>query len=116
MAASTTIQGLQKAAILMVLLGEETASYIFRNLSEGDVQRLTQRIAELQEITPETALAVLEEYSRLALTQGHLADGGPEYARKLLIKAFGEENAQRLLDEVSRANEISAEQLESLHK
>jgi len=109
-------QGLQKAAILMVLLGEEAASHIYRHLSEGEVQRLTQRIAELDRVSPESAMAVLEEYHRLALTQGYLAEGGPEYAQKLLVKAFGADGARALLDQVSRAVEMSAIQLENLQK
>jgi len=106
--------GLQKAAILMVLLGEESASRIYRNLPEGDVERLTRRIAELEHFKPETAMAVLEEYYQLSLTQGYLSEGGPDYAQKLLVKAFGEAGAQRLLDQASRTMEQSTVQLESL--
>jgi flagellar motor switch protein FliG len=109
-------QGLQKAAILMVLLGEDAASHIYRNLSEADVQRLTQRIAELGRVSPEAAMAVLEEYHKLALTQGYLSEGGPEYAQKLLVKAFGPEGARALLEQVSRAVEMNVVQLESLQK
>jgi flagellar motor switch protein FliG len=114
MAPLTPNPGLQKAAILMVLLGEEAASHIYRNLPESDVERLTQRIAEMDRFTPETAIAVLEEYFQLTLTQGHLADGGPEYAQKLLVKAFGETGGKRLLDQVSNAIEQNAVHLESL--
>ena len=113
---SATSPGLQKAAILMVLLGEEVASHIYRHLSDPDVQRLTQQIVDLQRFKPEVALSVLEEYSRLALTQGHISDGGPDYARKLLVKAFGEESAKRLLEQVTQANEMSSEHLENLQK
>ena len=95
MAPPISTLGLQKAAILMVLLGEESASHIYRNLPEGDVERLTRRIAELEHFKPETAMSVLEEYYQLTLTQGYLAEGGPDYAQKLLVKAFGEAGAQR---------------------
>jgi len=108
--------GLQKAAILMVLLGEETASQIYRNLSDGDLKQLTQRITELDHVNPQTAITVLEEYHKLALTQSYLAEGGPEYAQKLLVKAFGEAGAQQLLEQVSKAMEMSVVQLESLQK
>ncbi|MGA2980716.1 MAG: flagellar motor switch protein FliG [Terriglobales bacterium] len=108
--------GLQKAAILMVLLGEEAASHIYRNLPENDVQRLTRRIAELEHFKPETAISVLEEYYQLSLTQGYLAEGGPEYAQKLLVKSFGEAGAQRLLDQVRNTMEQNAVQLESLQE
>ncbi|MGD0823006.1 MAG: flagellar motor switch protein FliG [Terriglobales bacterium] len=108
--------GLQKAAILMVLLGEEAASHIYRHLPEIDVQRLTRRIAELEHFKPETAISVLEEYHQLILTQGYLAEGGPEFAQKVLIKAFGETGAKRLLDQVSSATEQNAVHLESLQE
>ncbi|MGA7560247.1 MAG: flagellar motor switch protein FliG [Terriglobales bacterium] len=108
--------GLQKAAILMVLLGEETASQIYRHLPETDVQRLTRRIAELEHFKPETAISVLEEYHQLILTQSYLAEGGPEFAQKVLVKAFGENGAKRLLDQVSSATEQNAVHLESLQE
>jgi flagellar motor switch protein FliG len=106
--------GLHKAAVLMVLLGEESASHIYRNLSEGDVHQLTQSIAELQPITPDTAISVLEEYHQLTLTQGYLAEGGPEFAQKLLVKAFGESGARKLLEQVSKTMEMSMVRLDSL--
>ena len=76
MAQAVSTPGLQKAAVLMVLLGEEAASQIYRNLSEADVHQLTQRIAELRHITPDTAMSVLEEYYQLTVTQGYIAEGG----------------------------------------
>ncbi|MFZ3342185.1 MAG: flagellar motor switch protein FliG [Terriglobales bacterium] len=112
----TANPGLRKAAVLMVLLGEESASHIYRNLPETDVQRLTECIAELDHIKPETAISVLEEYHQLTLTQSYLAEGGPDYAKKLLVKAFGDAGAQHLLEQVTLAAEMSVAQLESLQK
>ena len=108
--------GLSKAAVLLVLLGEEVASEIYRNLPDRDLEKLTQQIAELEYIDADTALSVLEEYYRLALTQDYLAQGGTEYAQKLLIKAFGEDGARQLLQQVSHAAELSAAKLDSLQK
>jgi flagellar motor switch protein FliG len=108
--------GLRKAAILLVLLGEEIAIEIYRNLPERDLQQLTQEIADLDYIDPQSALAVLEEYYGLALTQDYLAQGGTEYAEKLLVKAFGSDGARQLLGQVSRAVEMSAGKLDSLQK
>jgi len=108
--------GLRKAAILLVLLGEEVASDIYRHLPDRDVQQLTQEIADLEYVDPATALGVLEEYYRLALTQDYLAQGGTDYAQKLLVKAFGEEGARQLLHQVSHAAEMSASKLDSLQK
>jgi flagellar motor switch protein FliG len=114
--ATARLRGLQKAAILLVVLGEEAAAAIYRHLSEQQVQRITQEITELNHVPPDTVVAVLEEYYKLATTQEYVAQGGVEYANKLLVKAFGPENAKLLLEQVSRAQEISAGKLDSLQK
>jgi flagellar motor switch protein FliG len=116
MSTQASSAGLRKAAILLVVLGEEAASQIYRHLTHGEVERVTQEIAELRQITPETVLAVLEEFDRMVLTGQYLAQGGREYANKLLVKAFGEEGARQLLQQVSRDAEVNAGKLDSLQK
>jgi flagellar motor switch protein FliG len=114
--AENTLGGMRKAAVLLVLLGEEIASQIYRNLPQEDLEHLTKEIAELEYIDSPTALAVLEEYHRMALTQDYLAQGGTDYAQKLLVKSFGDAGAQQLLRQVSRAAELSVHKLDSLQK
>jgi len=114
--AQAVLPGMRKAAVLLVLLGEDVSSHIFRNLPQQDLEQLTKEIAELDYVDPRTALAVLEEYHRMSLTQDYLAQGGTDYAQKLLVKAFGEDGARQLLSQVSRAAEMSANKLDSLQK
>ncbi|MFZ0959120.1 MAG: flagellar motor switch protein FliG [Candidatus Sulfotelmatobacter sp.] len=108
--------GLRKAAILLVVLGEDAASQIYRHLSQNEVEQVTQEIAGMKQVTAETVLTVLEEFDRMVLTGDYLARGGREYANKLLVKAFGEEGARQLLQQVSRSAEMSAGKLDSLQK
>lgn len=114
--APSTLNGVRKAAVLLVLLGEEAATTVYRHLSQPQLQRLTKEISELNTVDPETAAQVLEEYYRLSLTQDYLAQGGDEYARALLVKAFGGDGAKALLEQVSRAQDLSATQLDTLQK
>ena len=113
---SHALNGIRKAAVLLVLLGEEAATSIYRHLSQTQVQRITREIAELSRIDPETAANILEEYQRLSLTQDYLTQGGDSYARNLLVKAFGEDGAKGLMEQVERAQQLSASQLDSLEK
>ena len=108
--------GLRKAAILVVLLGDEAAAALYRNLSDRDLRALTQEIAELGYVSPEAASQVLQEYHRLTMTQEYLAQGGPDYATKVLVKAFGESGANSLLDQVVQAQEEGARNLDTLQK
>lgn len=116
MSAATKLRGIQKAAILLVVLGEEAAAAIYRHLPEQQVQRITQEIADLRQVPQDAVTGVLEEYYKLTATQEFVAQGGTEYAGKLLVKAFGPESAKLLLDQVSRAQEIRASKLDSLQR
>ena len=110
------LTGIRKAAILLVLLGDEVAGEVFRHLSMPEVQRLTQEIAELNSISSEVAAHVLQEYHRLSLTQDYLAQGGQQYANQLLVKAFGKEGANTLLEQVVQVREANALNLDTLQK
>jgi flagellar motor switch protein FliG len=115
-AETPTLTGMRKAAILLVVLGDEAASAVYKNLPEEDLRSITQEITDLTYISPETAAAVLQEYHRLTITQEYLAQGGPAYASKLLMKTFGEAGAKSLLDQVSQAQEGSMRNLNTLQK
>jgi flagellar motor switch protein FliG len=106
--------GLRKAAVLMVVLGDKVASNIFRHLPQADVQRLTKEIAQLDYVSQETILQTLEEYEKLTLAQEYPTRGGPAYAEKLLVQAFGEGSAQRLLEQATAAPETAAKELLAL--
>jgi len=114
--AATAPAGLHKAAILMVVLGEDAASQLYRHLPPAEVEQITREITLLKSVDAETTLAVLEEFERLVATGDTLVQGGKEYANKLLIKAFGEEGAKELLRQVALTAETSAGKLDSLRK
>jgi flagellar motor switch protein FliG len=116
MAATAPPAGLQKAAILLVILGEDAASQVYRHLPPDEVERITQEIAGLNAVKAETAQAVLEEFERLVKAGDYMAQGGKDFANRLLIKAFGEEGAKELLRQVSATAEVSASKLDSLRK
>src|SRR5580692_3919140 len=110
------LSGPFKAAILMVILGEDAASEVYKHLPQEEVERITREIARIKNVTPEVVLAVLEEFDRMVMTGNYLARGGKEYANKLLVKAFGEEGAQELLRQVTLSDELNSTRLASLQK
>src|SRR5580658_5997226 len=114
--AQTALTGIRKAAILLVLLGDDAAAEIYKNLAQNELQELTQEIAELDYISPDVASQVLQEYHRMTVTQEYVSQGGPGYAGRLLEKAFGSEQASDLLALVSQAQVASTFNLDSLQK
>jgi flagellar motor switch protein FliG len=110
------MSGTRKAAILLVLLGDDVASDVFKNLPELELRAITQEIADLDYVSPEIAAKVLKEYHQLSMTQEYLAQGGTEYANKLLVKTFGAEGAKGLIEQVTRSQELSGQNLNTLQK
>ena len=96
----------QKAAAVVVSLGADKASKIYKHLSESDIERLTIEVAKLGHISPDEMERVLDEFYKTCLTQKVVTDGGMEYARAVLEKAFGESTAQSLLDKLSKSLKI----------
>ncbi len=92
------INGLRKAAILVVVLGPEVSSEILRHLSEDEVGMISREVALMDAVAPEQAEKVLEECYQMHLAHSYVIKGGLDYARAVLLNAFGPEQAQRLLD------------------
>ena len=111
-----TISGLKKAAILMVVLGDEASASIFRYLQEDEVQEISKEISRLGKIEAVVADTVLEDFFKLSLAKEYLARGGAEYARKLLVKAFGVEASKRLLDRLNITLQTAILSFDSLQK
>ena len=96
------VPGLRKAAILLIMLGEEASSGILRDLDEDEVQEISREIARVQSLTSEEAEGVLEEFYQMAVAHDYVVKGGIDYARKVLINAFGPEQAKKMLDRLMK--------------
>ncbi len=112
--AKSALTGARKAAILLTVLGEEAAALVCRQLSSSDVQQLAAEVAGLEAIPPELAQQVLEEYQQQANAHRMVIQGGPEYAARLLKKAFGEENGKDLAQKATQLQSSGAGKLDWL--
>jgi flagellar motor switch protein FliG len=113
---SANMPGIRKAAVLLVAVGESLAKEILRSLSEADVQRLTEEIADLRGVTPEISSEVLEEFWQLLETQNFMVHGGVDYASRLLMEAFGKDRADDLMLQVRRSQEAAHGNLAKLQR
>jgi len=99
-AAPKALSPQRKAAMLIVLLGDEAARKICERLPPPTLRVLAQEIAELGSIAPETATEVLQEYQQMTGKQESVARGGPDFATQFLAKALGNEESRPLVDQV----------------
>ena len=97
------LTGRRKAAILLVLLGSEQATEIFKHLDEDEIEQLSFEIARLDGIGPEDQERALAEFQELMLARDVAPSGGMDYARGLLEKSLGAEQAVAMISRLSRS-------------
>ena len=101
-----TISGVQKAAILLIALGPEKSSMIFKHLKEDEIEELTLEIANTRSITPQIKDDVINEFYEICLAQQYIAEGGIGYAKELLEKALGAEKAMDVIGKLTASLQV----------
>jgi flagellar motor switch protein FliG len=104
--------GIEDAAIMLMSMGEEEASEVFKHLMPKEVQRLGETIAKLKAVPRERYESVVENFLKLAEAEHLLVADSDEYVRSVLRKALGEEKASLLLERILAGNDVTG--IESL--
>lgn len=101
--ANRKLTGAQKAAAILIALGVENASSIYRYLKEEDVEQITYEIAQMPHLEADEIDEILDSFYQVCLTQKVITEGGIEYARNVLEKTYGAQIAASLLDKVTKS-------------
>jgi flagellar motor switch protein FliG len=96
--------GLERAAILLLTLGETEAAEILKHLGAKDVQRLGRSMAELANVSREEVRHVLGDFTSAVESQTSLGVANEEFVRKVLMSALGPEKANSLMDRIALGN------------
>jgi len=110
------LSGTRKAAILMTILSEEAASTLLHHLPEEDLQSIAHEVARLGNVSKEVSMKVMLEYQEMTATQENIAEGGQDVARRMLVRAFGENGAQSMVQRLVRSQEMNSSRVESLQR
>ena len=93
----------QKAAAVIVSLGADKASGLYQFMEPEEIEALTLEVARLGMLDSEQTEAVLTEFYQNCMTSKAVTEGGLEYARTVLEKAFGNQTALALLEKVTKS-------------
>lgn len=93
--------GTQRAAVLMLLLGEEQAANIIRFLSPKEVQGLGAAMVQVAELSQEAVNAVLDEFLAEIKRQTNLGLGTADYVDKVFRRALGDDKAASVLGRIN---------------
>ena len=100
------MDGVEKAATLLITLGPEKSAKIFKHLKEEEIEQLTLEIANTSSVSPQTKEKVLSEFYEICLAQQYIAEGGIGYAKELLEKALGEEKAKDVIGKLTASLQV----------
>lgn len=93
----------QKIAIMLMQIGEDATSAIFSNMSVDAITEVSKHIATNKSVEKAVATAILEEFYAIFQSGQFITSGGLEYARELLYRTLGPEEAKKILEKLSKS-------------
>jgi len=92
--------GAERAAILLMTLGEAEAAQVLKHMGAKDVQKIGSAMAQMQNISRDEVMTVFDGFSTVLESQTSLGIGADDYVRKVLVNALGEDKASNLIDRI----------------
>lgn len=100
------LSGKQKAAILLISLGPDVSASVYKHLTEEEIEKLTLEISGVKKVPAETKEEILDEFHNIALAQDYISQGGIGYAKTVLEKALGSEQAATIINRLTSSLQV----------
>lgn len=91
------LSGVQKTAILLLALGEEFTTEVFKRLDRREIAKISKAMVEMESVPKETAEEVLKEFNETLTVSKEMLLGGVDVVKKLMSKV-DEETAKYVID------------------
>lgn len=99
---------IQKVALILIAMGTQNAAQVMKSMNDKEVELITIAMARMRDVPAELLGTAIEEYYQIMMADQFIVDGGIEYARTVLDKAWGHKKAEELIKRVEAATEVSA--------
>src|SRR5699024_85148 len=100
------LTGKQKAAILLISLGPDVSAEVYKHLSDEEIERLSLEISSVQKVDSGLKEDVVEQFHQIALAQDYISQGGVGYAKTVLEKAFGKQEAMNIINRLTSSLQV----------
>jgi flagellar motor switch protein FliG len=100
------LSGKQKAAILLISLGPDVSANVYKHLNEEEIEKLTLEISGVKKVDTIAKEEILEEFHNIALAQDYISQGGIGYAKTILEKALGHEQASVIINRLTSSLQV----------
>ncbi|MFD1037989.1 flagellar motor switch protein FliG [Virgibacillus byunsanensis] len=106
MARQKELTGKQKAAILLISLGPDVSAQVYKHLSEEEIEKLSLEISSVKKVETGIKEEVLDQFHQIALAQDYISQGGIGYAKTVLEKAFGKQEATGIINRLTSSLQV----------
>ena len=103
MATKNRLSSTERAAAVIIALGAENASRVYKYLREEEIEKISLEIAKLERLSTDDIKDIVDDFYGLCVTQKVITEGGVAYAKDVLEKAFGTQQAMSLMERVSKS-------------
>ena len=100
------LTGKQKAAILLISMGPDVSANVYKYLSEEEIEKLTLEISGVRKVGPKEKEDIVDEFHTIALAQDYISQGGIGYAKTVLEKALGSDQAQAIINRLTSSLQV----------
>lgn len=100
------LSGRQKAAVLLISLGPDVSAEVYKHLSEEEIERLSLEISSVQKVDNELKDSIVDQFHQIAIAQDYISQGGVNYAKTVLEKAFGKQEALNIINRLTSSLQV----------
>lgn len=106
MASVKPLTGKQKTANFLVFLGPEKSAQLFKHMTDDEIEQITLEIANLRRVSTDKMDEIFREFFEMSLTNQFISQGGIEYAKEVLEKAYGSEKTLEIIGRISASLQV----------
>ncbi|GGN49722.1 MULTISPECIES: flagellar motor switch protein FliG [Oceanobacillus] len=100
------LTGKQKAAILLISLGPDVSAQVYKHLTEEEIEKLSLEISSVKRVDSEMKEEVIEQFHQIVIAQDYITQGGIGYAKTVLEKAFGKQEATSIINRLTSSLQV----------
>lgn len=104
--ARNQLTGKQKAAILLISLGPDVSAQVYQHLSDEEIEKLSLEISSVKKVDTDLKEEVIDQFHQIALAQDYISQGGIGYAKTVLEKAFGKQEATDIINRLTSSLQV----------
>ncbi|NLJ71875.1 MAG: flagellar motor switch protein FliG [Syntrophomonadaceae bacterium] len=100
------LTGKQKAANFLIFLGPEKSAQLFKHLNEEEIEQLTLEIANIRQVSTDKTEEIFREFFEMAVASQYIGQGGINYAKEVLERAYGQEKTMEIIGRISASLQV----------